>query len=509
MYRRLKADKDTYITNKIVNGNRVTDANVGQAGTLDLFKLANESSSGSFTGSILEVSRILIHFNLDPLRALTGSILDFSHSSFNAKLKMRDVFGGQTVPSNFKLIAYPLSKSFDEGNGFDISLFRDIDGANFITASQETTWSLNGANASGTLNDENIDIIEDGNLGNGLEDLFKVQNFEIGTEDLSLDVTKIVSATLAGIIPDYGYRISYSGTQETDLKTRFVKRFTSRHANSPALRPSLDIYFNDSIEDNHGNFYSDITGTLFLNNFHRGESANILFNGQAITGTNSLIVHLTSGSGSTFFEKFITASQYAIGNNFQTGVYYAQFAIDHTEQPGFSSRSLGQVFDTAGSATFVERWESLDGSKGFFTGSLVVKTVQRTAFDNIPPKIFASIKNNRGEYQKTEKVRFQIFAQNPHERIKTSKLPFERKSLLFSKMYYQIRDAHSGEIHIPFETANNGTRVSVHDNGMFFDLYMSDLEVGRTYGIELRYTDFGTTTTLGIDDVGAVFTVKS
>ena len=43
MYRILKAKKDTYVTNRIINNKfRATDANVGQAGTLDLFKLYDE-----------------------------------------------------------------------------------------------------------------------------------------------------------------------------------------------------------------------------------------------------------------------------------------------------------------------------------------------------------------------------------------------------------------------------------------------------------------------------------
>jgi hypothetical protein len=76
MYRILTASKDTYITNKIINNDfRATDANVGLAGTLDLFKLYGESTSGSNT-TPKELSRILIHFDLDPLRAMTGSLLD-------------------------------------------------------------------------------------------------------------------------------------------------------------------------------------------------------------------------------------------------------------------------------------------------------------------------------------------------------------------------------------------------------------------------------------------------
>ena len=43
MHRILSASKDAYITNKVINNQfRATDANVGQAGTLDLFKLFEE-----------------------------------------------------------------------------------------------------------------------------------------------------------------------------------------------------------------------------------------------------------------------------------------------------------------------------------------------------------------------------------------------------------------------------------------------------------------------------------
>ena len=44
MYRILSASKDTYITDKIINSAyRATDANMGQAGTLDLFKIYDET----------------------------------------------------------------------------------------------------------------------------------------------------------------------------------------------------------------------------------------------------------------------------------------------------------------------------------------------------------------------------------------------------------------------------------------------------------------------------------
>ena len=68
MKRVLPCVKDTYITNRIIrNSFRATDANVGAAGTLDLFKLAGESTIGSGstpfvsgTNDPIELTRLLL-----------------------------------------------------------------------------------------------------------------------------------------------------------------------------------------------------------------------------------------------------------------------------------------------------------------------------------------------------------------------------------------------------------------------------------------------------------------
>ena len=64
MYLVLTASKDTYITDKIIDGAfRAKDANVGRAGTLDLFKLYSESTL-SGTDDPIEVSRALLQLSL-------------------------------------------------------------------------------------------------------------------------------------------------------------------------------------------------------------------------------------------------------------------------------------------------------------------------------------------------------------------------------------------------------------------------------------------------------------
>lgn len=136
MYRIISASKDTYITNKIINSKfRATDSNLGQAGSLDLFKLYAENVSGSDT-TPTELSRILIKFDLDEVIEMhNDKKIDVGDSSFKAELCLHDIYGGQTTPNNFHIITFPLAKDFDEGAGSDVVNYADLDATNFITAS--------------------------------------------------------------------------------------------------------------------------------------------------------------------------------------------------------------------------------------------------------------------------------------------------------------------------------------------------------------------------------------
>lgn len=523
MKRFLSCTKDSYITNRIIrNSFRATDTNVGHAGTLDVFKLSGESSISYVTASVsgttllhgngpfvsgteepIELSRVLIKFDMDPLRQLTGSILDLNHSSFKCTLKMFDVLGGQTLPSNFSLIVYPLSRSFDEGPGLDVMSFDDIGACNFITASDSgglvVTWSqstveddisaglgptvfIGGASHLGYVGEPLVDAVTG---SEALGDVFVVQQFVEGDEDLSMDVTKIVSATLVGLLPDHGFRLSFSGTQETDDRTRFVKRFATRHSTNTRIRPRIEVGFDDSTKDNHKSFFFDCSGSLFLNSFRRGSPADIVSGSSLtpITGVNCMLLTLVSGSGSTLFSTTVTASQHSVGDNFVTGVYSASFAIS-----SFAAILRDEIVN-AHSATFTELWGSLDGTVGYHTGTIVVKSLDRTSFSNSPSELKLNITNIRNSYKSSEKVRFRIFAQDDGFSFKASKLPIESVSEMLEDMHHRIRDHGSNELVYDFDTSGGSTSVSMDSDGMYFDAYMSDLDVGRVYTVELLVSD--------------------
>lgn len=236
MYKILTASSDAYITNKILNPNtRATDANTGLASTIDIFKLYDEST---FSGKSLpiELSRGLVKFDL---RGIDSSVV--SESDFSCTLKLYDVFGGQTTPSNFTLRVDPLIQSFDEGSGRDVESFDDLDVCNFITSS----YSSGVEEYFGYWDDSTgFDITSLDDIVTGYT---ATQEFETGEEDLSVDVTSAITAMLDSTITNHGFRVSFIQSEEQDDKTRFVKRFISRHSNDKNKTPRIIMKYSDNL----------------------------------------------------------------------------------------------------------------------------------------------------------------------------------------------------------------------------------------------------------------------
>ena len=496
------ASKDTYITNKIIDGNKVVDdANVGRAGTLDLFRLYSETLFNG-AGFQNELSRILVKFDYSKVHKLTGTKIDLNSSNFSAKLRLYDVRSGHAVPSNFNVVVFPLSQSFDEGVGRDVAAFSDIDVANFLTASfsggTDVPWFASGANHVGFLGSDNIDIIGSGTLsgsGEASTDLFATQMFIKGTEDLNVDVTDVVSASIAGLVPHHGFRISFSGSEETDSKSRFVKRFASRHSSNPYIRPKIEVSFDDSLQDNRANFLFDVSGSLFLQNYVRSSAQEIVSgsNFTPVTGLNCMKLKLEKGR----YSFITTASQHQNGtcdeasNSFVTGVYSASFIMPSNEKSLYSTTdSLSKLISDEKEVTFKEYWYSLDGTVGYHTGSITVKSIARDTVDlhNSDPEIYAL--NLSHEYDKDSEARIRLFAiDHAQDNNIPVKSPIKKKSSIFDKVYYRAKDSDSGLMIFDFGENDNSTRVSTDGSGMFFDFHFDVLPFGRTYTFEYLVID--------------------
>lgn len=484
------ASADAYITDKIIDERlRADDANVGRAGTLDLFKLYDESKLNG-EDKQNELSRILIKFDLSKARDLMSSKLDIRNDNFSAKIKLFDVRSGHATPSDFTVIAHPLAKSFTEGIGRDISRFEDLSVVNFLTASivngTAIPWFASGANHEGAVGSNDIDIVGSGSLTSdpsNISFLYGKQHFTTGDEDLVIDVTDAVSGTLANQINDYGFRISFSGSDETDLKSRFVKRFASRHSSNPLLHPRLELSFPDYIIDDRENFFFDVTGSLFLENSRKSSLSNLIFEGSEIEGDNSLKLKLVKGS----YSKVMNASSHKVGSSDanKVGVYSASFAVsaeDNTEY--IRGDTISKLISREKQVTFDEYWYSNDGSKGFYTGSLTIKSDNvNTSLINDDVDLFAT--NCSPTYNKKDQERVRIFGVNHTDDLdRPRKRSIKRKSVIFDKVYYRVVDANSLNVVCDFGEDDESTRLSTDSSGMYFDFHFDILPHGRSYMFE-------------------------
>lgn len=513
MYRVLSSSKDTYITDKYVGGLRCSGSNVGQAASIDLFKLYNETFvtlSASVSG-VIERSRGLIQFDLSTLNTLTASgKLNTNNSSFQAYLSLKDIYGGQTTPSNFTLRLIPVSKSWDEGRGSDVVAYRDLDAANFLTASISngtvSLWNGGGASVSGTLGDAAIDIITSGNLGLGLEDLTVSQTFSVGNEDLLMDVTRLVSGTLKGLIPDLGWRLSYVDSQENDTTTRFVKRFGSRHTLNIDLHPKLIVKYNDQMLDDTGELEFNSPQNVFFYNSVNGALSNFVSGSTSIVGSNCALLRLIASKSVTFttssfsvshnatishltrslsvITQSFSASQLQLGGVSQTGIYTSSLDIN------LASNSTVSVF-MSGALEQGFRYELLspDGTYGLAQGYYLFKK-PLAGNSNVSERNWVmNITNLKDLYLSGELARLRVFIEDYNADLKPIRIPSKTNSVILRNLKWRVIQPFTKKVVIPFDSS--ATLCSTDADGMYFDCYFSDLEPGNVYEFEFMVTENG------------------
>lgn len=478
MYKVLRPVKDAYITNRVINASRQTSANVGSAGSLDLYKLYGFTSSGSVPN--VELTRLLVKFDVNPLReAIATGDVDVGNPSFKCHLRLHDVYGGQPTPRGFVVDVFPLSASFDEGLGRDVVFYSDNDTCNWLTGSLASgAWFVTGCGLPG--DDRAACDYLTGTLGASTH---VTQSFVTGEEDLDVDVTSIVSGVISGLIPDEGFRISLAA--EADDRTYFVKRFASRTAFNDDLHPKLAFGFDDSIQDDVNDMYLDARGYVFLRNYERSTAANLVSGSNEITGRDCLVLRLETPVSGGSLSLYFTGSQHYSGIHAKTGIYSASVLVSA------SVPSLVAQWMASGSVTFTPVWTSLDGTLAYHTGSSITfAQPQRGSTSLAPRRLSVNVSGLKQTMGRDESsiVRIHIFDTTSPHLLRASRLPVERPGATFRDVHWRVRDAVTDLVVIPFDAVNNSTRASNDDLGMYFKLDASSLTNGRTYVIDVMVT---------------------
>lgn len=486
MYKVLSADKDAYITDRFVRTLRVVSGNTGDAATLDLFKLYGMTTSGSV--GLTELSRLLVHFDLDPIRTLiSASLIDTADNSFKCTMKLFDVYGGQPTPQNFKVVVHPLSRSFDEGYGRDIVHYGDHDVCNFLSGSRaDGAWVLSGANAgggNGTTVDYLTYFVDEGTTAS----LESSQTFVTGEEDLSVDVTLAVSAALANLIPDSGFRIALTASLEDDSHSYFVKRFASRHAYNADKHPKLFVQFDDSISDDSTNLRLDTSASITFYNYGIRNHENLTSGSSIISGSSCLLLKLVTPISGGEYQTVFTASQVNMGSIPRTGIYSASVYIDST------NTYVNQHLVKSGSVSFTPIWGSIDGTYSYHTGSKVTFNAHPRGLGNISTNRYnISVTKVPVEMTTTDVAIVKVNIQDAYSTTIVSKrVPISIVGTSVRDVHYRIRDLKTNKAIFDFDETLNSTRVSSDHNGMFFKLDASMLTPGHQYVIDILVSNAG------------------
>ena len=486
MYKILPADKDTYITNKIVNSLPCVSSNVGLAGSLDLFKLYGITKTGNISNT--EISRLLIHFDLSQfVEDVNNGIIDVNDPSFWAKINLKDVYGGQTTPNNFYIDIYPLSSSFEVGLGKDVVYYQDQNSSNWLSSSFGNEWFLEGCGYSTTSSNPGDYIAGT----NSLVSTKYSQFFKTGTEDLLVDVTNLLSSTISGEIPDEGFRLSFNDQIENDQQTYFVKRFGSRHAYNESKRPRIIYGFDDSITDDTQNLVFDTNCSIKLYNYIQGQLQNIFSSSAEILGDNCLKFVLSTEypapSSSFYYNLYFSGSQFSKGINYLTGVYETTLFVPSNDQ------IISEKIQLSGSVKFHTSWVSEDLSAVYAKCSdVTINLPTRTSDSKNGRKLQVSVTGVQNSYFANSEpiLRVNIFDYGDPF-IKVVKLPVELPGITLKSVYYSVRNIETGETVIPFDDLKNSTRVSSDSQGMFFKLYTSPLLKGNTYVVDIMISNNG------------------
>lgn len=498
MYRILKPTKSSYITNKVIAGSPCKESNLGMAGTLDLFKIVTKISDTPEEYAT-ELSRLLIHF--DYTKIIQDPYVDYEDPSFQCILRLVDVYGGQNTPSNYELVAHPIAKYWDQGVGLDVIAYRDQDAVNFITSSVSSgfpeLWNTEGADSAG---------ISTSPVGaDYFTDYSATQTFSRGDEDLEMDITDIVRASLRGNLINYGLRISFTKAIENNLNTYFVKRFGSANVFNKDLAPSLIVKYNDKIEDDSGDPTMNYPIRLFVYNEINGGYTNFISGSTPIAGNGCMELHLEASHSIVYVTESYSAShkmtiehltksldsisytfpvnQFELNGHPLDGVYYADVPA-LTDDPlldGFLSGSLEHNFNL--------KWKSLDGTVVFaeddllFYKSLGTSSYVKNRNWNIN---ITNLKRNISITENRVRLRVFVFDNEAEQFRRTVMTPRKIRSVIVKNMKWRLLKAYDRTEVIPFDDC---TALSYDQDGMYFDLFVNDLDVGEVYEFELLVDD--------------------
>ena len=442
---RITASADTTISNayKPNTLTRAIYANMGAADSMEVYSIYN-------SGSDPQIARALVKFPITSIsQSRTDGLIPPSGST-NFIFRLYNVEHPETLPTNYYMFIEPVITDWDEGYGLDLENLSDTGrtgskgfGANWRYASMNT-WANDGGDFAS-------------------ETYGKQVYFYDGTEDIEVDITRIVEDQINGILPPYGLCIHLSASYENGnyTKTFYTKRFSARSSEYFYKVPSIEVRWESTVKDDRGDFYFSSDNLSDADNLQ-----NIYFynkvNGALKNLPNDVVpkVSIYNSSGS-----LLTSSLNS--SKISTGTYRCTFSITGSDSDVLS-----------------DTWFS--GSKSYFTGS--INALTRSFADHFTePEYVLAMPNLKQYYKNYEKPSLRVFVRekdwSPNFYTVATK---DLETITLKNLYFKVIRVVDDLTLIDYGISPIAYTLTSYDkNGNYLDLDMSMFEKGYSYAIKL------------------------
>lgn len=336
-------------SNTIASGSAFEFINSSQNPVSDLFYGGGFFDSGIYREN--NISRMLLYFDLNSLVEKFNDLTINSDKVTSYKLVLKNSVPSdkilvpeyqnatinKAIASSFDLIAFPINKEWDEGRGydlFDISYLLKSSGnlrltgySNWNFAKSNDPWDEPGVFSNPT----------------GSTTYYSTQHFQLGSEDINMDVTNIVKDWLSGGSQNHGIAIAYSRPIELESgNTRNISSFFTQKTNS-AFKPYLEINYDQTIKDDRNTVTNNRPCRLFLYTFSGNQAVNYYSAGTvSIKSQNNNVIYsglvpTQLSKGVYYVDVWMSAAT--------PGQRYKDVWQGVTFQPGYDRTDFTQFFD--------------------------------------------------------------------------------------------------------------------------------------------------------------------